>query len=559
MTIRSMGRQAGLVTCASFFSAIAVSAPFIELPFDASYEIRFVQPSADSDRPIPGVPPPYGAMAFEKGNFDTLLLVGHAYSTDQGGSAAIYSIGLKRDADGHVIGFADNAKLQMLTPGAANSSSEAGGGLGYGPNGVLFYTSLSDSSLAMIESQDSQVSDWVDLSSLTPTPVMEAAPLTFVPRSFPGEGKLKVGAHNGHFYGLSLTSDGGGTYYVTGVSDIGKLAGSGTNASGDFNVPTGFGYVAAGNPLFAAPALLAAQCDFNTGDSKLYAYQINGKGDPDLGTARAVVNKLCAAGAVIDPQTGDMLFTSYYGYPALTVLRGFTVAPPTVAFAAAKPSIDESEGKAAIIVKRLGSTVAAATVSYSSAEGSAKAGINYTDVSGILTWAAGESGDKSFDVPIKNDGVYTDKLTVRLKLRGAKGAALGGPADATLGISNTNPPPTVSLVSVDRRLVEANDETALSVNLDTVSGLPVTVPFRLTGTMTFRQDYGLDLDENGPVQSITIPAGSINGSLPIYLGDDSLPEDEETLTATMEAPVNAVSGAVTANTITIVDNDTPSP
>lgn len=549
-----------LALCAALLRSAQASAQSVEPPFDATYQISwlFPDPLSESDTPIPGVPPPYGGMSFRKGDFDTLLLVGHAYTTDPSGSAAIYSIGLKRDAEGHVIGFSDNAKLLMLAPGTYNSPYGAGTGLGYGPDGVLFYTNSAESYLAMIEPHDTQVSDWVDLAALTPTPVIEAGPLTFVPKSFPGAGKLKVGAHNGHFYNLSLTADGGGTYYVTAVDDIGELSGSGTNPSGDFNVPTGFGYIASGNPLFSNPALLASQCDFNEGDSKLYVYEIDGKGNPKLGSARSMVSNLCAAGAVIDPQTGDMLFTNYYGYPPLTVLNGFTVAPPSVAFTTAKLSVAETESKAVITVKRVGSAEPAAAVDYSTADGSAKSGINYAETTGTLSWSAGENTEKSFEVPIKKDGLYSDKLTVKLKLHGARGVALGGPSVATLTIVNKDPPPAVSLASIDRSVTETDDATMLIVDLDAVSALPVTVPFAFTGTASLGEDYGLDRDDNGDfVQSISIPAGSTTGSLTIYLASNNLDEDDETLIATMGTPTNASAGAVTVNTVTLLDDDAP--
>jgi hypothetical protein len=240
------------------------------------------------------------------------------------------------------------------------------------------------------------------------------------------------------------------------------------------------------------------------------------------------------------------------------VLRGFTVAPPAVAFVSSQISVGENKSKASIAVKRLGSSASAVTVKYRSSAGSANSGVNYSEVSGTLSWAAGESADKSFDVPIKADGVYNDKLTVKLKLSDAKGAALGAPASATLSIVNKDPPPVVSLTSIDHDASEASFALSLTASLNTISALPVTVPFTFGGTASAGQDYTFDVDLNGnPIQSIVIPPNSSSGSISLHLVNDTLDEDDETIVSTMGAPTNASVGAVSVNTVTLLDDDAP--
>jgi hypothetical protein len=56
-------------------------------------------------------------------------------------------------------------------------------------------------------------------------------------------------------------------------------------------------------------------------------------------------------------------------------------------------------------------------------------------VSGVLTWADGESGSKSFQIPILDDEVAEGNETVVFTLSGAAGgAALGSPASTVLTI-----------------------------------------------------------------------------------------------------------------------------
>jgi hypothetical protein len=55
--------------------------------------------------------------------------------------------------------------------------------------------------------------------------------------------------------------------------------------------------------------------------------------------------------------------------------------------------------------------------------------------------------------------------------------------------------------------------------------------------------------------TITIPAGSTSGTLTVNLVVDGVNEPSETLLATLTRPTNGTLGAVTTDTITILDND----
>ncbi|MDB5967717.1 MAG: hypothetical protein JWQ90_167 [Hydrocarboniphaga sp.] len=546
----SVSGLACMTLFASLFATTAVvAAPTVVPPFDSSYQISTIAESGGVD-PVPGVPSPYGGLAFRDGDPDTLLMVGHAYTTDAGGSAAIYAIGVSRDADGHINGFVDNATLRALGPGYTDPARGAGTGLAYSPDALLFYASNGDSSLGQIKPGSTAPDKQINLAALVPASVVEGGPLIFVPQGFAGAGKLKMAGYNGDFYRLSLAADGVGTYEVSKVDDVGMLAGSGTNASGSYNRPTGFGYVAAGNPQFTETGLLATQCDFNTGDSQLFAYDITSKGDPQLASARSMVSNLCATGAVIDPVTGDMLFTNYYGFPALTVLSGFTVPPPTVAFVSATSSISETKGTATISVKRLGSTASAVTVKYSSSAGTAVNGTNYSDVSGTLSWAAGEAGNKSFSVPVVSDGVYNDKLTVKLKLSKPVGAALGAPASAKLSIVNKDPLPTVAFSAASSVVTEGSlgagvAVPAVLVSLSSASGKSISVPV----TLSSGSDSRVSL-----TSPVTIPAGQTQ-VYAVSVADDASAQSTVKLTFKLGTPSDAALGTQATTTLKIKNND----
>jgi hypothetical protein len=107
-----------------------------------------------------------------------------------------------------------------------------------------------------------------------------------------------------------------------------------------------------------------------------------------------------------------------------------------LAFSSAGYSVNESGGSAMITVKRTGFAASAVSVHFATANGTAKAGLDYTAVSRTISFAAGESS-KTVSIPITNDVLLEGNETVTLTLSGpSAGAALGSPSTATLAIIN---------------------------------------------------------------------------------------------------------------------------
>jgi hypothetical protein len=89
------------------------------------------------------------------------------------------------------------------------------------------------------------------------------------------------------------------------------------------------------------------------------------------------------------------------------------------------PEVDaaESSGSASIRVERQGGSSGAITVHYATADGSATAPDDYAATDGILSWADGDSADKTFAVSILDDAVDERRETVRLRLSDPNGGA----------------------------------------------------------------------------------------------------------------------------------------
>ena len=116
--------------------------------------------------------------------------------------------------------------------------------------------------------------------------------------------------------------------------------------------------------------------------------------------------------------------------------------PGTITFAETSYLVVESAGVATIQIQRSGGTTGAVSVEYRVDGGTATAGSDLESVSGVVTWADGEGGSRSIQIPILNDQVEESDETVVFTLNTPEGgAALGSLASTTLTIRDDDAPP----------------------------------------------------------------------------------------------------------------------
>ncbi|WP_169977827.1 Calx-beta domain-containing protein [Tautonia rosea] len=170
----------------------------------------------------------------------------------------------------------------------------------------------------------------------------------------------------------------------------------------------------------------------------------------------------------------------------------------TVQFAMAVYEVDESSGEAIIGVTRIGGSGGQATVSYATMGGSATPGVDYTPVSGTLTFDIGVNV-QTFSVPILEDDLGEAVETVGLVLSNPAGAAsLGNPSTAILRILDNDQPGTIAFASAAYQVSEESGLATItvvrsagggtvSIEYDTRAGTAVPgvdyVP--VSGTLTF--------------------------------------------------------------------------
>ena len=134
---------------------------------------------------------------------------------------------------------------------------------------------------------------------------------------------------------------------------------------------------------------------------------------------------------------------------------------------------------------------------------------------------------------------------------GLDGGAIGIDRLPEFRILETSAKPTVAL-SVDREAANEGQTVIVTATLSGTIGQDVTVPLTASDVDADESDYTL------LANSITIPAGEVEGTVQLALADDAVDEPPETLTLTLGALPSAVERGTAASSktdIRILDND----
>ncbi len=254
---------------------------------------------------VPGVPVRYGGLTFKADDPNTILIGGVANEEE----GELFAIQVVRDAENHITGFSGTATVFADAP-------YNDGGVAYGPGGVLFLARWPVNELGQLKPGSTAADTVIDLTpyGVAPSP----GGLNFVPAGYPGAGQLKLASYDtNQWYTAELAPDGTGTYTITNVITETTTAGG----------PEGFIYVPAGSPEFTSfDSMLVSEYDAN----QVSAYELDDNGDPIAETRRPFITGLTGAeGAVIDPLTGDFLFSTFGGSNRVVAVRGFAAPEPT--------------------------------------------------------------------------------------------------------------------------------------------------------------------------------------------------------------------------------------
>jgi len=246
-------------------------------------------------------------------------------------------------------------------------------------------------------------------------------------------------------------------------------------------------------------------------------------------------------------------FTTFDGQPRFYLARlhgGSIAGPGSVQFSAPFYSVLENAGQLTIAVERRGGTTGDVTVDYATVPGSATPDLDYTSVSGTLTFAEGETR-QTFTVPIVNDSVGEPNETVLLVLSNqTPGVTLGAIPNATLIILNDDSGVGFSSASYTVNENTAGGNVVISVLRTGATNGTATVNYStVDGTALAGQDY---VAQRG---LLTFAPGQALQSFSVPIIDDLRIEPSETFGLILSNLTGSAALSLASATVTIVDND----
>ena len=238
------------------------------------------------------VPFGWGGLTLKYDDPNTLLIGGNANT----GNGRIYQIALTRDANNHINGFSGGPTVYP-TPNATIGQFNDGGVV-FGPENVLFVTRFPSNELEQSKPGSIAPDKITDLTTLGIH--SSVGSIGFVPAGFPGAGSMKIASFNtGGWYHCEFVPDGNGTFNITSATLRTTLP----NGAG----PEGIAFVPPNSPVFPSNSVLIVDWQHGT----LVTAPLDENGDPIVANTQNVIEGMGQSeGGVIDPLTGDYLFSS---------------------------------------------------------------------------------------------------------------------------------------------------------------------------------------------------------------------------------------------------------
>src|SRR5215469_4678329 len=238
------------------------------------------------------VPFGWGALTLKYDDPNTLLIGGNADT----GNGRIYQIALTRDTNNHISGFSGGVTVYPSPNATIGQFND--GGVVFGPGNVLFVTRFPSNELE--QSKPGSIAP-DKITNLTTLGIHSSVgSIGFVPAGFPGAGSMKIASFNsGEWYHCEFGPDGNGTFNITSATLRATLP----NGAG----PEGIAFVPPNSPVFPSNSVLIVDWQHGV----LVTAPLDSNGDPIVANMQNVIEGMGPSeGGVIDPLTGDYLFSS---------------------------------------------------------------------------------------------------------------------------------------------------------------------------------------------------------------------------------------------------------
>jgi Ca2+-binding RTX toxin-like protein len=192
------------------------------------------------------------------------------------------------------------------------------------------------------------------------------------------------------------------------------------------------------------------------------------------------------------------------------------------------------------------------TVQYSTMDGTAVAGSDYTLTNGTLTFEKGTT-HQEIKVPLLDDRLNELDESFKLILSNPEQAKLGEKTSAEITIKDNDPEPELFITGVSQK-EGSSGNLLFTVTLSSPSSLPVTVHYATQdGTATVT-----DGDYTPTSGELSFAPGEISKTISVPVKDDQRPESDETLKVVLSSPTHAqLNASESAATATLLNDDWP--
>ena len=219
---------------------------------------------------------------------------------------------------------------------------------------------------------------------------------------------------------------------------------------------------------------------------------------------------------------------------------------------AAAYSVAETAGSVLVTILRTGTNLAGnVSVSYTTGNGSALSGLDYTATTGTVTFSAGQTS-RTVRIPILNDTRAEGNETFAFTLSDpSSGASLGVPASALVTIKSDDAGGLLKFGAAAYSFTEGAGNVSVTVVRTGGTASDVTVDYTATGSTASTGDDFVVLSG-----TLTFAAKQTSASIPVSILQDLLAEGNETFTLTLGNPQGgAALTAPSATTVRIVDDE----
>jgi CSLREA domain-containing protein len=220
-------------------------------------------------------------------------------------------------------------------------------------------------------------------------------------------------------------------------------------------------------------------------------------------------------------------------------------ATPSVTLSLAGSPLAENGGIATVTATLSAPSAQAVTVFFAI---SGSAGNSDYAASPSIHIPAGETSGAG-TVTASDDALDEAAETVVIDIDSVLNGAESGTQQVVATIVDNDEPPSVTLSLTGHPVAENGGAATINAVLSAMSGQDVTVLLAFGGDAVYGTDY------TAAATSITIPAGSVEGSAALDAVDDALDEADESVVIDIESVVNGTESGVNQASTLIVDDD----